>query len=93
MTMAERGEQPFDWGLLALAIHPTKVAIIETLRWIDRPLSATDLRKVFGDPNLPLSAVSYHVSRMADLGILKKSGSRRVRAAIETFYVLGSTKA
>jgi hypothetical protein len=36
------------WSALAARVlHPAQVEIIEALRWIDRPLSATDLLRIF----------------------------------------------
>ena len=50
MTQGDEIEQIGDsfWaGLAARALHPAHVEIIEALRWIDRPLAATDLLGVF----------------------------------------------
>jgi hypothetical protein len=41
MTAAEGGE-PFDWSALVPRVaHPLRVAIVEALLWIDRPLPST----------------------------------------------------
>jgi hypothetical protein len=50
MTQGDNIEQigDFFWAALAARVlHPTHVEIIEALRWIDRPLAATDLLGVF----------------------------------------------
>lgn len=83
--MIEEGEQ-FDWlALVPLIAHPTKVAVIEAMAYIDRPLSATLLGEVF-DWEWGLSRVSYHVTTLAKLGVLAKVGERPVRGAMEKFY-------
>lgn len=77
-----------DWdALVARLIHPTQVAVIEAMLWIDRPLSSAELVRVF-DGEIVLSSIAYHVRRLADLGVLKQTGTRQVRGAIEHFFVL-----
>lgn len=49
--------------LNAAPVHPTKVLVIEALLWIDRPLSAADLEKVF-DGTVDRSAISYHLKSL-----------------------------
>jgi hypothetical protein len=72
-------------ALIGPLIHPTKVLIIETLLWIDRPMSASEFEKVFGGaPNLGVT--SYHLRSLASLGVLERVGKRRVRGAWEKFY-------
>ena len=79
---------PFSWEeLVPLLVHPLKVVCIEAICWIGRPLSATDLRKVF-EPEYGLSVISYHLGSLAKLGILSKARQRRVRGATEKFYFL-----
>jgi hypothetical protein len=85
----EGGEQ-FDWlALVSLIAHPTKVAVIEALAYIDLPLSATLLKDSF-DCGWNLSRVSYHVSTLAELGVLEKVRERRVRGSTENFYFFAS---
>lgn len=83
--MIEGGESPFDWSVLAPFIHPMKVAIVEALWRMDRPLSATDLTKLLGR-QFSLSNISYHLTQLAKRDVVKKVRERRVRAATETFY-------
>lgn len=83
---------PVDWdALLGQLVHPTQVAVIEALRWVGQPLSATELTEIFDD-RLGLSAISYHVRRLKDLGILEFIKRREVRGATERFYFFAGTK-
>ena len=75
-----------NWiALVSRVIYPIKVLIIEAIRWIDRPMSATELELVFGE-TMSLSNISHHVTTLAELGILKQVRKRRVRGAWEKFY-------
>ncbi len=88
--MVSEGDEllPFAWEeLVPLLVHPVKVACIEAIRWIGRPVSATELREVFGG-EYELSLVSYHLVTLAKLKILRKAKQRHVRGAIEKFYFL-----
>lgn len=87
MTTLEGSEPlPFDWGaLVPLLVHRTRVEIIEALRWIGEPLSASDLAMVF-DEQLTLQFISYHVIKLAEIGALVKVRQRQVRGATEKFY-------
>lgn len=82
------GDEPFDWGLLVPHIvHPTKVAIIEAIGYLDRPLSASELSKLFGGKGKVETAhVSYHVVSLAKAEVLTAMRTRRVRGSVETFY-------
>jgi hypothetical protein len=86
MTTMEGGEQ-FRWDMLVpRVVHPLKVAIVEAMLWVDRPLSSTDLVKVMDDQEIYLSHVAYHVSKLVDVGALRPIRRRQVRGATETFY-------
>jgi len=86
MTTMKGGEQ-FRWEVLVpRLIHPVKVAIVEALLWIDRPLSSSELAKVIAEPGTQLSNVAYHVRTLAEVGALEPVSRRRVRGATETFY-------
>jgi hypothetical protein len=87
MLTAEGSEPyPFDWGaLVPRLVHPVRVAAIEAMVHIGRPLSATDLRKIF-DEEFDLSLVSYHVVQLAKVGALVKVRQRQVRGSVEKFY-------
>lgn len=79
--------ETFDWSVLVPhPVHPARVAIIEALEWIEEPLSATDLRKTFGDPRLGVPYISYHLIKLGKIGALKVVSSRSVRGATEKFY-------
>lgn len=82
-----------DWdALIGRLIHPTQVAIIEAMQWIDRPLSPVELVRVF-DSEIALSSVAYHVRRLSELDVLKRTGMRQVRGAREHFYRLVTAEA
>jgi hypothetical protein len=78
------------WEALAShLLHPVQLQIIEALAWIDRPLSASELVKVFAGEER-LSAVAYHVRRLADIGALKPTEQRQpTRGSLEWLYQLG----
>lgn len=87
MTMREGDEPSFGWdALVSHIVHPLKVAIVEALLWLDQPLSASDLTKVIDDEKFGISHVSYHVTKLAKAGALRKVRQRQVRGAIEKFY-------
>lgn len=61
-----------DWGLLAPRfIHSIKISIIEAMRYIDQPLSASELEKVLGG-SFVSSTLSYHLKSLADRGIVEE---------------------
>jgi hypothetical protein len=67
--MYDHGEQDGDfyWGALAARLlHPVQVEIIEALRWIGRPLSATDFVYIFGGRRAGLR-IEYHLRRLTKL--------------------------
>lgn len=83
--MIERRER-FDWdALIPHAINPTKVLIIEAMQWIGRPLSASDLERVF-DGKIGLSAVSYHLKSLRKWEAVRRVRKRQVRGAVESHY-------
>ena len=86
-TVPQSGrEQKFDWeSLVPRIIHPLKTAIVEALMCIDRPLSASDLHKVF-ETETSLGLVSYHLQELVKIGALEKVKKRQVRGAEEKFY-------
>lgn len=86
--MTTEGDEPypFDWSrLVPKVVHPTKVAIIKTLLGERRPLSARDLEPLL-DHQVALSLISYHLRRLAELGVVEEVSSRQVRGATEHFY-------
>jgi len=90
--MSRAASTLMDWdGFLGRLVHPTQIAIIEGLRWIDQPLSAAELTEVF-EETLGLAAISYHVRRLRDLGVLELIKKREVRGATERFYFFAGAK-
>jgi hypothetical protein len=80
-------DERFDWeGLVPLVVHPVKVAIIEAIEWIDRPLSASELTKIIGDPKFGLSHVAYHLKSLGEIGVLKVVSRQKVRGSVEKFF-------
>jgi DNA-binding transcriptional ArsR family regulator len=81
------GGESFTWdALVPHIVHPLKVSIVEALRWIGEPLSATDLTKVIEDEKYGLSHVSYHMVRLAETGVIEVVRARPVRGSLEKFY-------
>jgi hypothetical protein len=84
------GDGQLDWGaLLSRSIHPTRLWIIEALRIIDRPLSASELERVF-DGKQSTSAISYHMNTLAKIGIVKLADMQQVRGTWKRLYVFTS---
>ena len=80
--------QSFNWeALVPLLVHPVKVEIIEAMSWVDVPLSATDLDRVFHG-QIGVSLLSYHLRKLAEIGALRRSSQEQVRGAVQTFYAL-----
>jgi hypothetical protein len=92
-TVEERGEPAsFDWAaLVPNLVHPMRVATVEAMAWIERPLSPTDLRQVF-DNEFTVSYLAYHVRELRKMKVVEKASSRQVRGATESFYVLREMK-
>jgi hypothetical protein len=75
------------WATLVVRLlHPIQIQIIEAMLWIDYPLSASALVKVFGGKIRP-STVAYHVLRLNSLRALRKVGKREpLRGSPEKLY-------
>ena len=80
-------DEPIDWEkLVPLIVHPTKVAIIEAMLWIDEPFSAVDVEEMT-DGKLPTTAIAYHLRHLAlDLSILRLYGEEPIRGAWKKLY-------
>lgn len=79
-----------DWGaLLSRSVHPTRLWIIEAMRVIDRPLSASELEDVF-EGRQSTSAISYHMNTLAKIGIVKQVEMQQVRGTWKRLYVFTS---
>lgn len=72
--------------LVPHVLHPAKVATIEAMLWMRRPLSSNELVNLFGSDDLYLSLVSYHVRQLVKFSVLRRTGSCQRRGATETFY-------
>jgi hypothetical protein len=61
-----------DWtSLVVQVVHPLKVAIIETLRWMDEPLSRADLGELLADAGYDPEAIRYHADALIELQMLE----------------------
>lgn len=69
-----------------------KVAIIETLLWVDRSLSGADLTKVIDNERYRVPNVSYHMVKLAEVDAIEVVGERHRRGAIEKFYFFPPAK-
>jgi hypothetical protein len=82
--------EPFIWSILVpKLLNPAQVIIIEAMMWVERPMSASELGQIAGgDP--VLSTFSYHLRKLATLGVLEVVGKLKVRKSRssnkETFF-------
>lgn len=67
--------------------HPAVVGIVEACRWIDEPLSASLLVRVF-DGTYPLNKLAYHARKLTEAGILEEVSTIPRRGAVEHFLRL-----
>lgn len=80
------GTPGFDWaGLVALTVHPLKVAIVEALLWLGEPLSAAELTEM-GEGDYNIDNVIYHAGKLTTLGVLEFTETQRDREARGRFY-------
>jgi len=88
MTTSSHVVEPFDWAeLVPKVIHPLKVAIIEAIWWIGRPLAPSELRLIF-DKKYGVPFVSYHVKTLVEAGVLAEVERLPVRGTTKTTYFL-----
>lgn len=88
---ATEGAPEFDWPwLIFRLVHPTKVAILEVLAYMDDPLSPRELVSLFDCGEWYLSKVAYHTRKLEMDGAIIEVEKRRVRGAFEHFYVIPS---
>jgi DNA-binding transcriptional ArsR family regulator len=81
------GSGQLDWAaLLSRSVHPTRLWIIEAMRTIERPLSASELEDVFENKQ-STSAISYHLNTLAKMGIVRQLEMLQVRGAWKRLYV------
>jgi hypothetical protein len=82
------GVELFKWDVLvARAVHPIQVAVIEAMQWIDRPLATSELSKLF-DNAYSVSHLGYHVTALAKMEAIRATHCERVRGTIKQYYVL-----
>jgi len=80
-------DQRVDWGnFVPRIVHPTKVAIFEALSRLGHELSSVQMAKMFGDPKMHVTHISYHARALAEKGALVQVAERPVRGAVERFY-------
>ncbi len=85
-----RGDERVDWSLLVpRLVNSIKVIILESMLWIERPLSATELDQMCArEPDL--RAFSYHLKHLEELGVLEIVEKRKARKSRssrkETFF-------
>jgi DNA-binding transcriptional ArsR family regulator len=92
MTTTEGGGAAFAWdALVPLLVHPSKVAIIEALLSLERPMSGSQLKKLFGS-DCGLKSIPHHVLALRDAGVLEVVDERPVRGAREYFYYFKSQR-
>lgn len=73
MSGANEQTGGFCWAtLVARVLHPVDVQIIEALQWIEQPLSADELSKVF-DGKWSWAKVSHHIRRLDKLDAVELS--------------------
>jgi hypothetical protein len=86
-SSAKVADADFDWAAVISLVHPLKVAIIEALRYVGRPMSASDFTNLLGGESKGLSYVSYHVRALAKDRVIEKVAEREgLRGPKEKFY-------
>ena len=76
-------------ALIDRHFSPYKVAIIEALLWIDRPMSAVEFQQIF-EKKVHLSTVAYHIRTLAKLGALDLVREEKVRGRMKKSYSLAA---
>lgn len=76
-------------ALIDRHFNPHKVAIIEALLWIDRPMSAVEFQRIF-EKQVHLSTISYHIRTLAKLGALDLVKEEKVRGRMKKSYSLAA---
>lgn len=65
--------------------HPVRIQILDQMR--ADPLSPKGLTQLI-TPRVALGTVAYHVRALLDAGLIRESGTKPVRGAVEHFYRL-----
>jgi hypothetical protein len=80
--------EELNWGALAgRVLHPTQMAVVEAMLWVECPVSPVQLMHLL-DGGTGLPSVAYHVRRLSHLGVVKETNTRQVRGAVEHFFRL-----
>jgi DNA-binding transcriptional ArsR family regulator len=69
----------------SLRPHPTRDAIVDTMRSYGRPISPTRLAEITGKS---LGSTAYHVRTLMEAGVVTLADEGRSRGAVEHFYAL-----
>jgi hypothetical protein len=76
-------EEP-DEGSHPTLTSPRQGVLLSIIAEVDRPISTTELARLVGQS---LGATAHHVRALARQGLIEWAGERRVRGALQTFYV------
>lgn len=77
----------FEWErLVAVSLHPLKVAIVEALSWLRQPLSATELARMVGGGRYSRDLIQYHAGCLENWGVLAVAEVRRTQGGWESYY-------
>ena len=68
-------------------LHPTQILIVKTILASGKPVSATIMKRETGG-RIRLANFDYHLSRLADLGLVKEVDRIRRRGTFEKFFNL-----
>jgi hypothetical protein len=78
-----------DWDrLFAISVHPSRVAILSAMEWLDFPISPVQMTMILGTSHNGIGHVGYHMRKLTDDGFLTLKSTRPVRGAVEHFYLL-----
>lgn len=86
--MTDQGSYERFWeDAVVRLLHPTQLLILETLTYLDCPISASIMERLC-DGQIKLANWDYHCKRLATLGLLEPAGWKQRRGATENFFVL-----
>jgi predicted transcriptional regulator len=75
--------QAMTVDLIQALDHPRRRRLLRALHRSDDAQSPTQLAKIIGDE---VNRIDYHVKSLARLGVVSKTGDRRVRGVRESFF-------
>ena len=73
-----------DPAVMRALAHPLRLAILAEMWDTDRPLRATDLAEILGEP---ANSISYHIRRLRDAGYVLDSSGPEGATARDHWYV------